>query len=477
MAFKAQVPSRNNIRSEKMNFRSLFGFGLISLLVFITAFACEDSNDSSGQSSSTAGESESAFELWAVDQSTDDNHGGWLYIWDGNSIAENASAAVPEIIDLGAAASQAGCDIPKKPHMVLANHTALNPLDFRFSRASHVVLANVGSGDTFFIDIDSRSVVGCVNTIGGFNGAGGTGNSHASTPSVDGSMVVVANIGAKGESGFLHKIQTDYANDKYTFVETLALDQFSSALGTAVARPICQEFTADSEFIYVTMAGGGLLVVDAGSDDGSAPMNVVKVYDAATVPGIGCGVARLPNGNIMTNGESGAKGGDDFLYTFDASKADEGIFPDPVQIELPGEDTHGAVTCTDQDGNLFAVTSMRVSNDVNFIDLQTNKVVATQSMATSFSPDPKPDVADVVGKKMFIALRGPKPLSAIGSLESANRTPGVAVLTIDDDCKGFTFEAKDIASMEDSDRTIQFGLTDGSTITAADPHGLEVVWK
>ena len=120
---------------------------------------------------------------------------------------------------------------------------------------------------------------------------------------------------------------------------------------------------------------------------------------------------------------------------------------------------------------------MRVSNDVNFIDLQTNKVVATQSMASNFSLDPKPDVADIVGKKMFIALRGHKPLTAIGSLESADRTPGVAVLTISDDCKSFSWEAKDLASMTDNDRTIPFGLTGSSVITAADPHGLEVVFR
>ena len=190
------------------------------------------------------------------------------------------------------------------------------------------------------------------------------------------------------------------------------------------------------------MAGGGLLVVDVGSADAKKPMSVAKIYDKNTVPGIGCGVARLPNDKIMTNGESGAKGGDDFLYIFDASNANKNTFPDPIQIELPGEDTHGAVTCTDPNGDLYAVSSMRVSNDVNFIDLKNNEVVATQSMATNFSPDPKPDVADIVGNKMFIALRGHKPLTAIGSLESADRTPGVAVLTISEDCKSFTWEEK-----------------------------------
>ena len=462
-----------------MNFKLLSG--LILMLLFVTAVACEDAQDEPSSTASSSASSESFFEVWAVDQSgTSDgptyDSGGLIYIWDGAAISENASEAKPEIIDLVDAAAKAGCDAPKKPHMALANHTSNHPLDFRFSRASHVILANVGSGDTFFIDIDSRSIVGCVNTVGGFNGAGGTGNTHAATASPNSSMVIVANIGAKGESGFLHKIQTDYTNNKYTFVETLSLDQFSSALGTGVARPICHDFTADSEFAYVTMAGGGLLVIDVGSDDGTVPMNVVKVYDKDTVPGIGCGVARLPNDKIMTNGESGAKGGDDFLYTFDTSKAVDGVFPNPVQIELPGEDTHGAVTCTDQKGDIFAITSMRVSNDVNFVDLQTNKVVATQSMSASFSEDPKPDVADIVGNKMFIALRGAKPLSAIGSLEFAGRTPGVAVLTINDDCNGFSWDSNDIASMEDSSRLLEEVFT-GQKISAADPHGLEVILR
>ena len=119
---------------------------------------------------------------------------------------------------------------------------------------------------------------------------------------------------------------------------------------------------------------------------------------------------------------------------------------------------------------------MRVSNDVNFVDLQTNQVVATQSMSASFSEDPKPDVADIVGNKMFITLRGAKPLTAIGSLEFAGRTPGVAVLTINDDCNGFSWNSNDIASMEDSSRLLEEVFT-GQKISAADPHGLEVILR
>ena len=446
-----------------MYFKSLSGFVLVLLMVFVTAVACNFAE-------SFLPEMEPSYEVWAVDQSgtVSDGTGGLLYIWDGKYIfLKGAKNATPEIIDLAKAAKDANCDAPKKPHMILSNFTT--------PKASHVLLANVGSGNTFFINIASREIVGCVNTVGGFNGAGGTTYSHASVASPDNNMAIVANIGAKNESGFLHKIQTNYTSDNYNLVETFALDQFANELGTSVVRPICHEFTSDSKFAYITLAGGGLLVVDVGSADGSTPMTVAKVYDKTTVPGIGCGVSRLPFNKIMTNGESGAKGGDDFLYTFDTSKAVEGVFPNPVQIELPGEDTHGAVTCIDQKGDIFAITSMRVSNDVNFVDLQTNKVVATQSMATSFSPDPKPDVAHIVGNKMFIALRGAKPLSAIGSLESAARTPGVAVLTISDDCKSLSWEEEDLASMNDSKRMVT--LKDGTEVSASDPHGLEVILR
>ena len=441
-----------------MYFKFISRFILVQITIFVTAVGC------------TFPEMEPSYEVWAVDQSgtESDGTGGLLYIWDGQDIfLKDAKDATPEIIDLAEAAKDANCDAPKLPHMILSNYTS--------PKASHAILANVGSGNTFFINIDSRAIVGCVNTIGGFNGAGGTTNSHASVASPDNSMAIVANIGAKDESGFLHKIQTNYTSDDYKLVETLALDQFANELGTTV-RPICHEFTNDSKFAYTTLAGGGLLVVDVGSADGTIPMTVVKVYDKDTVPGIGCGVSRLPFSKIMTNGESGAKGGDDFLYTFDTSKAAEGVFPNPVQIELPGEDTHGAVTCTDQKGDIFAITSMRVSNDVNFVDLQTNQVVATQSMSASFSEDPKPDVADIVGNKMFIALRGAKPLTAIGSLEFAGRTPGVAVLTINDDCNGFSWNSNDIASMEDSSRLLEEVFT-GQKISAADPHGLEVILR
>lgn len=266
----------------------------------------------------------------------------------------------------------------------------------------------------------------------------------------------------------MHKIETDYATNTYTLVETLPVAPFAADLGTELARPICHEFIADSRFAYVTMAGGGLLVVDVQAN----PMEVAHVYPASTVPGIGCGAFRLPSDRMITNGGSGQGGGDDFLYIFDTSSAADLVFTDPVQIELPGEDTHGVSICTDEEGREFAWTVMRVSNDVNVVDLQTHEVISTLSLARSFSLNPAPDIIDLMGRQMFVALRGAQPLSAIPALTDAARTPGVAILTLSEDCQSFEWNENDLWPMVENPNTVSI---DGEEVSAADPHGLDVV--
>ena len=95
-------------------------FGLILILVLVTAVACQDAQDELSPTTSSSANSQSYFEVWAVDQSgTSDgpsaDFGGLIYIWDGAAISENASKATPEIIDLAEAASKAGVILPRSP--------------------------------------------------------------------------------------------------------------------------------------------------------------------------------------------------------------------------------------------------------------------------------------------------------------------------------------------------------------------------
>jgi hypothetical protein len=408
------------------------------------------------------------FEVWVLDQAdTHSEGGGLLYIWDGTALSTvDPNSVTPQVIDMAKAATDAKCPVSKRPHMVLANYG---------KPPTHMIISNVGSGDVQFMDIKTRAVVGCVRTVNGFEGAGGSKADHAAYGSPDNSMVLVSDTGpiieGVPQSGFLHKIQTDYATNTYKLVETLPLAPYAKELGTAAARPICHEFTADSKHAYITMAGGGVLVVDTGSAGGKPAMSVKKVYPASKVPGIGCGVFRLSNNTLLTNGESGAKGGNDFLFIFDASKI-PAAFPDPIKIDLPGEDTHGVAICTDREGKQFAWSVMRVSNEITVVDLQTHQVVKTMSLVQPFSPDPKPDISDIVGNKMFVVLRGAKPLTAIDSLPKAERTPGLAVLTVGQDCKSFEWDKKSFLSMGNNPNKV---TVDGKEVNAADPHGLETV--
>ncbi len=241
------------------------------------------------------------FEVWAIDQAdTSPDDGGLLYIWDGADISDNPSEAEAEVIELAQAAAEAGCPVARRPHMLLTNHT---------EPPSHVIISNVGSGHIFFVDVESKEIVGCV---------GGAGNAHAAVATPDNSMVIVDDQNGQN----LRKVHTDYAS--------------------------------------------------------------------------------------------------------------------------------------------------------NSVDLQTHEVVRTQSLARPWSTDPKPDIADIVGDRMFIALRGPKPLTAIPTLESAARTPGVAVLKVHTNCNSFDWDPKDIAPMVSPHTTT---LSDGTVVTSADPHGLEVVLR
>ncbi len=441
-----------------------------ALFVAVLA-ALAATSPAAGQTSSTR------YEVWALDQSdTDAAGGGLLYVWNASALRLRADLATPTKVNLADAARAAGCPVARRPHMAIAS---------RSRPSTHVVLANVASGMTYFMDVRTKAIVGCISTAGGFAGAGGSVASHASVPTPDGRMVIVADMGAAGQNGFLHKIQTNHATNTYTLVETLPLAPQQAALGT-LARPVCHDYTANARFAYVTIAGGGLLVVDLGTSDSGVDMRVAKVYPASALPAVGCGAFRLPGNRMLVGTErlsedptAPPSSGTDRLYVLDTSGATRGVFPDPVAtIALPGTDAHGVSTCTDTNGSLFARVAMRLSDHLNVIDLQTYRVVRSHPLARPpWSPNPTPDILDVVGDRAYVTLRGPRPLTAITTLQAADRTPGVGVLQIDPDCLGLTWEASGLAPMADPTRTttLTSGPNTGAIVTAADPHGLEAV--
>ena len=134
-----------------MNIKLLWKFVVILLISSVAVIACTGPEGPQGPAgpagpagpegpeASNESATQPSFEVWAVDQSSTTSYGGGglIYIWDGADISANASEATPEIIDLAKKAEEAGCETPKKPHMILSNHTS--------PKSTHVILANVGS--------------------------------------------------------------------------------------------------------------------------------------------------------------------------------------------------------------------------------------------------------------------------------------------------------------------------------------------
>jgi DNA-binding beta-propeller fold protein YncE len=369
----------------------------------------------------------SGFEVWTVDQSnTRDNNadgaldsGGTLYIYRGNELeGHNAAAAAPEVIDLGGdvyhdfmveATAEAGV----RPHMLLFNSTG-----------SHAILSFVASGHVLFLDAATRQPVGVVDV---------DPQAHAAFPAPDDSYVIVANQNGK----MLHRIFTDYAANTFT-LDSAALDLAALELpGRPDNRPICPIVTSDSRFTFVTLAGGGMLVLHT---ERSAPMTVVADYTSAMVHRDGCGGVEV-NGKMYVN--AGGPGHSD-LYVFNLSDFDSA--PNPQNSPAPtlvysqdGDpatpeghvDAHGAALT--KHGRYLWIAD-RWANKIVVVDTSSDEVVNEMLLAGGASADPTPDLMDISpsGNRVFMALRGPSPLTANNPAfnNAVGATPGVGVIQV-----------------------------------------------
>ena len=214
------------------------------------------------------------FEVWLIDQSdTTAEGGGTLYIYPGDSLTdENAAAPTAEVIDLGGEAGslcleQTGT-FPKRPHMLVFN-----------AAHSHAILAFVATGHVLFIDAVTRAPLTCLDA---------DEQAHAAFPSPDETYVVVANQNGK----LLQRVTTDYAANAFALEDaaTLNLATCTTPSGAACEdaalrpdnAPICPVFDNSGRFVFVTLRGGGLLVVDSTA----MPMAILAEYDAATARGV-----------------------------------------------------------------------------------------------------------------------------------------------------------------------------------------------
>jgi hypothetical protein len=404
----------------------------------------------------TADDTAEDYEVWVIDQSdTRPDGGGTLYVYQGGDLeGADAAAAVPEVLDLGGAARDLCVErtgtAPRRPHM------------FFFSPSkTHAAVAFVTTGHVLFMDVVTKAPVGCVDV--------GV-QAHAAVPSHDGTFVVVANQNGR----LLQRINTDYATNTFALDAAATLDLAACTTPSGAPcqdpvrrpsnRPICPVIDASDNFTFVTLAGGGLFVVDSRA----TPMSILGEYDRETVHPEGCGGVQA--GGRMYINSGGPLESD--LYSFPLAGytgANPPNTPAPTLVfthDGTVSDSHGAVRTNHE---RFMWIAERFGNNITVVDTEGNSVVNQFSLVGQVSDDPTPDLMDISpgGNRVFMALRGPNPLSGNNPAfnNSAGSTPGIGIIRVEQGGRRGVFFAR-----------VPISHVVGG-VERADPHGLKVLVK
>jgi hypothetical protein len=410
-----------------------------------------------------------AYEVWIVDQSNTRgaDHGGTLYIYDGAGLGPGAAAAPApaQVIDLGAETSALCRERtnanPVRPHMVLFNR-----------EHTHATMSFVASGHVVMFDARTRRPVECVRTTEAPTGR----QAHAAFPAPDGSYVLVANQNGKR----LERIDANFSSNTFRHNAAATLDLATCTTPTGAPcqalslrpdnAPICPVISADSRLSFVTLRGGGLLVVDPTA----TPMRIVAEYDMATVKGNGCGGAEV--GGAMFVNSGGRPGVMEHLplYGFDVYRFSLAAFgpaagarpsntPRPdVVFTAPGEhDSHGLVV-TGGGSHLWVMD--RHADVVEILNVASGARVATLPLNGALTANAAPDLTDASpdGSVVFVALRGPTPLSG-DPHNAVGATPGLAILDVTDGGRGGRLRT-----------IVRLSNVGADGVERADPHGLRV---
>ncbi len=383
-----------------------------------------------------------AYEVWLTDQSdTGKENGGFLYIYDGAQLAANPTSAKPtQTIDFSGEIGKF-CEVATKkalrrPHMLFFN-----------ASQDHALISFL-SGQVLVMDAATKKPEACLSM---------GKNVHAAWPTPNQKLAIAANI---AEKKFI-RIWTDYAAHKYTFdpdkdVLNLATLQGGERPDTA---PICPTTESSSQYAFVTLRGGGLLVVDVTT----TPLKVVATMDNTQIHPAGCG--GIQSGGTMYINSGG--GWPIAPLSYDIYALDISNLPTSISAKLVSQrddkfaDSHGMASV-----GRYVWSVDRAGNNIEIIDTLSNLSVSSVDLVTSANADPAPDLLDVApdGQYVFVGLRGPNPLT--GNDKNVNNAkgtiPGVGVIQVDAGGKIGHYKGQaTITNRKDGKET-------------ADPHGIAV---
>lgn len=382
------------------------------------------------------------YEVWLTDQSdTADKSGGYLYVYDGAQLAANPGQAQPtKKIDLSKEVNsfckkETGKAV-RRPHMVF------------FTKDQKFAVISFLTGQVLFMDASSKQPIGCIS-VGK--------NVHAAWPTPDQRLVIAANI---KEKTFI-RINTDYSSKNFNFDGQRDVINLK-ALETGERpdnAPICPITESSSTYAFVTLRGGGLLVIDVKD----TPMKVVSSLNDIQIHPGGCGGVQV--GNTMYVNSGG--GWPVAPLAYDVYALNLNGLPNSLSAKLVSSrdtmfaDSHGMVAV----GQYLWVVD-RAGNNIEIIDTVSHFIVGVINLVGSHSPDPAPDLIGVApdNSYVFTNLRGIHPLT--GNNKEVNNakgsTPGILVIKVQNNGRGGkVVGVSGVSNMKNGKET-------------ADPHGIAV---
>ncbi|HKQ35959.1 MAG TPA: hypothetical protein VJT11_11690 [Nitrospiraceae bacterium] len=353
----------------------------------------------------------SAYEVWLTDQSdTGKESGGFLYIYDGATLATNPAAAKPIVTmdlsgEINTFCEEATKKPVRRPHMLFFN-----------TNQDHAIVSFL-SGHVLFMDARTRKPEACLS-LGK--------NVHAAWPTPDQKMAIAANI---AEKKFI-RIWTDYAAHTFKFdpekdVVNLAAWEGGERPDTS---PICPITESSSHYAFVTLRGGGLLVFDVTT----TPMKIVATLDNNQIHPAGCGGIQVDETMYINSGG----GWPVAPLSYDVYALDLSTLPKSVSAKLLSQrddkfaDSHGMAAV-----GRYLWNADRAGNNVEIIDTLSNLSVGSVELVTDANKDPAPDLMASApdDQYVFVGLRGPSPLTGNDkTVHNAKGTiPGIGVIHVD----------------------------------------------
>jgi hypothetical protein len=336
-------------------------------------------------------------------------------------------------------------------------------------------------------------------------GASGARQAHAAFPAPNNAYVLVANQGGK----LLERINTDANNNgrPYENANDIVLDTAATLnLATCITpngvpcetpgvapRPnnslVGPMIDRTSNLTFLTLFGGGLLVVD--SRRGGVPPPIVAEYDNTAIRANGFG--GMQKGAVtrdriyLNSGAGGTNVSEADLYSLrlagfrKAPAFNPPNTPAPAVVfsyDGPGRDSHGLVLLDPVGKRRYLWAADRPANAIEVVDTTTDTRVGSFSVGSRHSADPAPELFELSprGSHAFVTLRGPCPLT--GNIQGVNNSvgdsPGIGVLRVRQGGRAGTLVG--IARIDNRDGSIASCAPTGAPASnnRADVHGIAV---